>query len=498
MNPDDLLDLLEKQTRFGHTAMRRNKVETELRQKLPAKPAGVVVHTIGKREYFQLGDCDRDESQIASAIQTRLGQSDADTYIDHDDVEDSDIVLDEQQRVAVEVVCNAPIACLTGPPGVGKTTILDHALHHLEREGESYALCALSGKAAQRMHELTGKPASTIHRLLGWNGRRFIRQYLAMDVVIIDEASMVDSWLLGALLSRCSKSTRIVMIGDVDQLPPVGAGHPFYDIIASGIVPTTRLRTLYRQSEQSWVCRNAPRIIAGDWDAIELGTYADFELKLVPDEKQLSNAVNSVVVAADHLSWQVLSPQKNIAGGTIQLNRVLAGDHAETEAAIPIGSTAHGEYMVYYGDRVMQMRNDYTLRVMNGTVGRVIGLDRRRGVDVEYPDHENGGVRIVQYTRAKAKQLVLAYATTVHKFQGSEANDVVIVCHSNISTNLLTRQVMYTAVTRAKKKLTIVGTVEAFRYAVANNKPRNRQTMLGHRLRGEISPGLASEGCAFD
>lgn len=379
--------------------------------------------------------------------------------------------LDPDQEAAVQLILTARLGVVTGGPGVGKTTCLLEAVKRLKARGTSVGLCAPTGKASRRMSEVTGEDAMTIHRLLKWWNGSFQHDRdhpLPYDVVIVDEASMLDVFLADALMDAIGPRTRLVLVGDVDQLPPVGPGAVFADIIRSCAAPVVRLTQVHRAARDSWVCRNAPRVLRGD--PVELDRRPDF--RFWP-----ASTPADVVAVAEHLATespgsQLLIPQRPGPCGGNVLNEVLQGALNPALRGTPtIGKAPH---LIRAGDRVIQTRNNYDLMVLNGDVGTVADLDQK-SVLVDMPDGQ------VRYNRMHAADLELAYALTVHKFQGSEHDHVIVVCHSTHSF-MLSRRLFYTAITRAKKRIDIIGDAKGVRRAVSNARDEKRNGALVARI----------------
>jgi exodeoxyribonuclease V alpha subunit len=399
-----------------------------------------------------------------------------------------DIVLDPSQTRAVDLVCEAPLGIVTGGPGTGKSTCLKYALDRLDRDRKRYELAAPTGKAARRVQETTGRPARTIHRLLEYSPRmgwqRNEHNPIDADVVIIDESSMIDIELNDALTAAIDPArTRLILIGDADQLPPVGPGRPFGDLVDSELVPTVRLQTLHRAALESWVCANAPRVLAGEMP--DLTPRKDFLYVEVEDSSDVMRHVRHMVV--DHIPTyvgmesQTLIPQRPGVAGVVAANRMLQdalNPRREHEQFIQRGDAEH-RVELRVGDRVIQTRNDYQLAVFNGEVGE-IGAIAGGKVDVHL-----AGRDVVTYTLEQATALHLAYALTVHRAQGSEFPWVVCVVHSTHSY-ILTRQLVYTAITRAKKGVVLIGDRPGLRRALSDAKPPKRNTAMIERIRGEL------------
>jgi exodeoxyribonuclease V alpha subunit len=389
--------------------------------------------------------------------------------------------LDELQKQAVDLICTAPIGIVTGGPGRGKTTVLKFALDRMHKDGVRYKLAAPTGKAAKRMHEATGYPAQTIHRLLEFHPVfGFQRKdFDDTDVVIIDESSMLDIELAAALLGAIGSRTRFIMIGDADQLPPVGPGRLFGDLCDANKVPVVRLLKLHRSAEFSWIARNAPRILVGEVPELEMTDDFRFvdvpdATKILPTVRDYLTSVFGKLIMADP---QVLIPQRTGLAGIDACNLLLQAALNPRREGQKYFVREHFELRI--GDRVIQTKNDYSLHVFNGEVGTVADIvDGRLSVDFE-------GRGIVEYTFDQAYGLQLAYGLTVHRAQGSEFAWVVVVCHSTHSF-MLTRQLIYTAVTRGKQGVVLIGDKPGLKYALADRKPPKRNTSLIERMDGTL------------
>ena len=402
----------------------------------------------------------------------------------------AELVLDPSQECAVELVLDARFGMVTGGPGVGKTTCLREALRRLDARGDDgYELAAPTGKAARRMHEATGREARTIHRLLeygpqfGDDGRmsrmgfrRGETDPLDSTLVIVDEASMLDIELARALLEAIDGSrTRLVLVGDANQLPSVGPGRVFADLVESGDVPVARLTTLHRAAQESWICSNAPVVLAGK--VPDLQGREDFEWHGCADRDAAAARVLDLIVRQlprRGLEAQVLVPQNTGPAGTVALN-------AELQARLNpprVGERSWGKApnVLRPRDRVIQLRNDYVLGVFNGEVGDVVSVGGE-GLTVRFEGREP-----VRYDRMQASALKLAYALTIHKSQGSEWPWVVVLCHSTHAF-MLSRQLLYTAITRAKEGVVLVGDPKGLKLALKNVAPARRNTSLVERLR---------------
>jgi len=396
-----------------------------------------------------------------------------------------DLFLEEKQRDAVLQGVTHKVSIITGGPGTGKTTLLVHLLRLFRNRKVSFALAAPTGRAAKRMGEMTGEEAKTIHRLLEYNPRtggfqRHGKTPLDVDVVIIDEASMVDVTLMDHLLRAVRPESHLLLIGDVDQLPSVGPGHVLQDMIESGVVPVVVLSHIFRQTGESLIVVNAHRILRGE--NLELGKDrpdADFIFIQRESQEDILRTVKELVKeriprllgAEPSQSVQVLSPMNRGVLGTINLNQELQG------LLNPGGRSVEGAAGLFrLGDKVMQLRNNYDKGVFNGDLGwirDVNGETEKIAVDFD-------GIRL-GYGVDELDELGLAYATSVHKSQGSEYPAVVIPLHT-AHYPMLHRSILYTAVTRGKKLVVLVGSQKALWMAVRNVRVERRFTALREKL----------------
>lgn len=394
---------------------------------------------------------------------------------------------DDSQDRAVALICSARFALVTGGPGTGKTTCLRRALEQLA--DARVELAAPTGKAAKRMHEATGRDARTVHRLLEYKpGYGFTRNRdnpLQCDLVVVDEASMVDIELAAALFAAVGESTRIVLVGDADQLPPVGPGSPFADLVADTSIPCARLTQVHRSAAGSWVNRNAPRVLAGE--ALELGDTHDFRFARVEAPIDLLPTVRKALEA--DRSLQALIPQRTGVAGIDAANEALQRVLNDVPLEEGARTLQRQHYTLRAGDRVIQTRNDYELKVFNGEIGDIVDINGD-GVLVEIPDGD--GVRSVNFPHDKTQALELAYALTVHRSQGSEFDGVVCVVHSTHSF-VLSRALLYTAITRTRGQVVIVGDDRGLSRALANEGKPKRNTTLVDRLHGELDEVVGDE-----
>lgn len=393
---------------------------------------------------------------------------------------------DDVQREAIRRAAVSKVMVLTGGPGTGKTTTTQGIIAAFRAYGLKILLAAPTGRAAQRMTEATGLPAKTIHRLLECKPpegyQRNEENPLEGDVLIVDECSMIDIILMNALLKAIPPGMRLILVGDIDQLPSVGAGNVLRDIIDSDCFPVIRLTRIFRQAQSSRIIMNAHRINAGKMPDISNGKQSDFFfLEREEPEEALSEIVDLVknklsrYYRTPSARIQVLTPMQRGVVGATNLNIALQ------EALNPTGEGLRRSGMVFrLHDKVMQIKNNYDKEVFNGDIGIIEEVDtEERALSVRYDE------RLVSYDITELDELVHAYATTIHKAQGSEY-PIVVMPMLMTHFVMLQRNLLYTGITRAKKILVIVGTRKALAYAVRNLTVTDRNTMLRERLRGEI------------
>ena len=406
-----------------------------------------------------------------------------------------------QQSLALQEAATSGLLLITGGPGTGKTTILMGILHLFSQMGLRCLLCAPTGRAAKRLTEVTGCDASTIHRLLGagidpHTGKLFFAKDesdpLKADAIIVDEMSMVDVQLLGSLLQAVPQTARLILVGDPDQLPPVGPGFPFSDMLRSNMLPAVRLTEIFRQAQESLIVMNAHRVNRGELPELK-NVKSDFFFLPGRSEEHVAQTVvglcttrlpQNMGIPADQI--QVLCPTKKGPAGTAALNKLL---QASLNPAAPgKQEKAIGDTVFREGDRVMQIRNNYDLLwkktdgsvvgagVFNGDVGIVQKVDTQLEImTVLFDDRE------ADYDFTQLNELELAYAMTVHKSQGSEYRAVILSAWT-ASPYLLSRSILYTAITRARELLIIAGREETVATMTANAKTGRRYTGLKLRL----------------
>jgi len=418
----------------------------------------------------------------------------------------SHLEYSSQQSLALQQAATSGLLLITGGPGTGKTTILNGILSLYGQMGMECLLCAPTGRAAKRLTEVTGYDASTIHRLLGagidpHTGKLFFAKDaqapLKADAIIVDEMSMVDVQLLYHLLDATPETARLILVGDPDQLPPVGPGFPFRDMLRSNVLPSVRLTEIFRQAQESLIVMNAHRVNRGEMPNLR-DVKSDFFFLPGRFEEEVAKSIvglcstrlpQKMGIPADQI--QVLCPTKKGPAGTVALNKLL--QNALNPASPAKQEKAFGDTIFREGDRVMQIRNNYDLLwkktdenllgagIFNGDVGIIQAVDTAtEQVSVLFDD------RIASYDFTQLNELELAYAMTVHKSQGSEYRAVILSLW-NASPYLLTRSVLYTAITRAKELLIIAGREDCVAAMTENGKTGRRYTGLKLRLQQKDS-----------
>lgn len=398
------------------------------------------------------------------------------------------ISYDSVQKEAVRTALSSGVMVLTGGPGTGKTTTVRGIIRAYQSAGCRILLAAPTGKAAKRLSETTGMEAATIHRLLEYSPKAgFQRNWknpLEGDVIIVDECSMVDILLFYNLLKAVPESMSLILVGDADQLPSVGAGNVLNDVIRSGAVPVVRLSRIFRQAQGSRIITNAHRINKGEPIDIRGGKDSDFFFSPQgTDEAVVDTIVRFCTESLPryyHVDMfrdiQVLSPMRKGPCGTLNLNHVLQ------EAMNPSGPCLKkGGTMFRLGDKVMHIKNNYDKGVFNGDSGVVCAVNKEdRELEVDYDG------RKVSYDTDDMDELVLAYAATIHKSQGSEYPIVVMPVTMGHYV-MLQRNLLYTGVTRAKNIIVLVGDRRAVAHAIRNETTTSRNTLLAERITQEMS-----------
>ena len=414
-----------------------------------------------------------------------------------------------QQREAIRTAMTARTMILTGGPGTGKTTTTVGMIRLFAAQGKRITLTAPTGRAAKRLSETTGGEAKTIHRLLEFSPqinsfKRDRQNPLDTDVVIVDETSMVDLVLMNRLMQAIRPSTAVILIGDVDQLPSVGAGNVLKALIDSQKIPVIQLTEIFRQAQESMVVTNAHRINKGDFPELTGDADRNFFFMEEEDPEAITELICSLIAdrLPQHYDYhpiddiQLLCPMRRGTLGTENLNKRLQevlnieyaapaahplqkarlGTRGYNRQAPRLGNQAETVGGFRVGDKVMQIRNNYDYDVFNGDIGRVAAIERiDKKVHIQYPDKQ------VAYDTADLGELVLAYATTIHKAQGSEYPAVVIPLHTQHYL-MLQRNLLYTGITRARERVVIVGTKKALGICIRNNQVMERNSYLAERL----------------
>lgn len=397
---------------------------------------------------------------------------------------------EEQKRAIADAVTKKGVI-ITGGPGTGKTTIVRAIVGIFLARKTKILLAAPTGRAAKRLSEATHLPAQTIHRLLSFSPKGGFQKNadkpLDVDVLIVDEVSMVDTLLFYHLLKATPDATTLILVGDAHQLPSVGAGQVLADLIASRFLPTIELTEIFRQAQRSLIVRNAHRILHGEFpylQPISQETKDDFFFVQEEDPEKVVEQIQSLV--ADKLpreyrfnpidDIQILCPMNRGVAGVENLNRVLQSSLNPTGVEVQ-----RGFRLFRQGDKIMQIANNYGKGIFNGDIGRITRIDlEEQEIMVSFDIGE------ISYEFSELDELVLAYAVSVHKSQGSEYPVVILPVLSQHYL-LLQRNLLYTAVTRAKKLLIVVGTKKALAIAIRNNKTMQRYTMLADRLKKQVA-----------
>lgn len=401
---------------------------------------------------------------------------------------DNQIQLAQKQKEAIKACLHHGILVLTGGPGTGKTTVIKGILSILKAQGLKIRLAAPTGRAAKRLSETTGQKALTIHRLLEANNlaqddnlqlgfSKDIDDQLDADVIILDEVSMVDIVLMHHFLNAVPDGCRIILVGDTDQLPAVGPGSVLKDIIRSQKIPAIRLDEIFRQAQTSMIIQNAHIINAGRLPDLRK-QYSDFVFYELNDDTSITQKILDLCTKdLPHEGFdvlkdvQVLSPMHRFLCGVENLNLML---QEQLNPKKNQDGLKYSSQTFRVGDKVMHIRNNYQKNVFNGDIGFIQDINNEK-LTVDYFDH------IVTYEKNELNELTLAYASSVHKSQGSEYK-VVIIPLSTSHYIMLQRNLLYTAITRAKQKVIIIGSKKALMTAIQSNRTQKRYTLLAERL----------------
>lgn len=401
---------------------------------------------------------------------------------------DNQIQLAQKQKEAIKACLHHGVLVLTGGPGTGKTTVIKGILSILKAQGLKIRLAAPTGRAAKRLSETTGQKALTIHRLLEANNlaqddnlqlgfSKDIDDQLDADVIILDEVSMVDIVLMHHFLNAVPDGCRIILVGDTDQLPAVGPGSVLKDIIRSQKIPAIRLDEIFRQAQTSMIIQNAHIINAGRLPDLRK-QYSDFVFYELNDDTSITQKILDLCTKdLPHEGFdvlkdvQILSPMHRFLCGVENLNLML---QEQLNPKKNQDELKYSSQTFRVGDKVMHIRNNYQKNVFNGDIGFIQDVNNEK-LTVDYFDH------IVTYEKNELNELTLAYASSVHKSQGSEYK-VVIIPLSTSHYIMLQRNLLYTAITRAKQKVIIIGSKKALMTAIQSNRTQKRYTLLAERL----------------
>ena len=484
----------------------RGRVEEVLEQMLFDRT--LIADTVDDRAFVFTQQQHLNEMYIASRIKMMLSfPAEPEVNIERAVAEqerDNHIQYAELQKEAITAALSEGLLVLTGGPGTGKTTTLNAIIKILQSRGKHVLLAAPTGRAAQRMSELTGDEAKTLHRLLGVNWdkndnpifQKNEQNQLKCDALIIDEVSMVDCFIFASVMRALPLGCRLILVGDSDQLPSVGPGNVLGDLTDSGLLPVVRLNEIFRQAQQSLIVTNAHKIVNGqmpvlnraDKDFFFMPRSAKAEVSAVICDLCQTRLPNAYGYSAFE-NIQVLSPSKKGDLGTVELNEKLQAclnPPSDNKAEATIGGKTFRE-----GDKVMQTKNDYDILwtrengetgegVFNGDIGRIEKIDRRNKIIRVHFDDKTANLSF-----EACANLDFSYAVTVHKSQGNEFDAVIIPLLSG-PPQLCYRNLLYTAVTRAKKTLILIGTPRTVEYMVNNNRQTKRYTALkAFLLRGD-------------
>lgn len=498
-----LLDTLRESLRQGHTCLSIPEItrHANARGKLiQADEAEIVeaAHWLHEQRrarlsgsYLSLTQCATAEDAIAHSL-PRIGRRVRPVGFKQVEgwVKTDGASLSPEQHAAINLLTSSPVAVLTGDPGTGKTSTVKALLDLHQKAGYIVHLTAPTGRAAQRLAEATGDPAQTLHRWLHHRepqptGLRQLLIPAIKEVVIVDEASMLDIFLAARLAKACTPWTRLILVGDVNQLPPVGPGQALRDLIGSGLLPVARLTSNFRQASQSRITAAAAEIKEGrvpelpapgrgksDCYFIEARTVSEIQRLVI---KAATRSLPARCGADPHRNVQVLTPMHKGSLGTLALNQLIQEALGGNEGREREEDSDHPAHAIFRpGDRVLHTKNNYQLGVFNGECGNVKKVEKEK-VTVKF------GEREVIYDQAFLDELTHGYAITIHRAQGSEYPFVIIPIHESQGV-MLTRALLYTALTRGRQMVVLIGSRRAFAKAIANDGSSRRSTTLARLL----------------
>lgn len=517
-----IIFVLNQITEFGHTCVEKTNL-SEYASKILTVSEDIIFNELKKleleekvyiekiedteyvfRKSFYLA-----EKNIAQSIAIHTTQkSSKKEYSDEIEKtsERHSLVLSDEQKDAIKTCLNSPISIITGGPGTGKTTIIKCIIDILESLSKSYILCAPTGRAAKRITQTTGKEAKTLHRLLEITklDDRDIDMFLNYtvkniedDVVIVDEASMIDSLMMNNLFKAIKPTIKLILVGDVDQLPSVGPGNVLKDIIDSGTVNVVYLKQIYRQSSKSDIILNAHKVNSGEYPEFKSKDTDLYFVKANSVQDTLEQLKSLLSYRLENFAdldvlkdVQILTPMKKNELGTLSLNKAVQ-EILNPKSANKKQKEFNGKAF-RVGDKVMQIVNNYDKQfdqngnVFQGVYNGDIGFIEKVDLEYEYLIVNFEDDKHVEYAFDELDELELAYAITIHKSQGSEFDYVLIPLYSGYP-KLFTRNLLYTAMTRAKKMLIIVGNRNIIDYMVDNNEERKRKTGLKYKIIEQIT-----------
>ncbi|MDO4282767.1 MAG: ATP-dependent RecD-like DNA helicase [Clostridia bacterium] len=441
---------------------------------------------------------------IAAHLKKKIRQKNYDKEIEKVSEKNS-LVLSDEQKEVIQNCLNSPVSVITGGPGTGKTTIIKCIIDILENLEKEYVLCAPTGRAAKRITETTGKEAKTLHRLLEIiklddNDIDMFLDYevktIEKDVIIVDEASMIDCMMMNNLIKGIKPSSQMIIVGDVNQLPSVGPGSVLKDIIDSHMVKVSYLKHIYRQSAESDIVVNAHKVNAGEYPVFKNKNTDLFFIQTSSIDDTISEITSLVSYRLETFAQfdivkdlQILTPTKKTELGTVQLNATL--QNILNPKSPKKNEKEIGDKIFREGDKVMQIVNNYEKKfaidgnhfegIYNGDIGYIQTINTpEEKMYILFDDD-----RLVEYDFEELEELEHAYAVTIHKSQGSEFDYVILPLYTGY-TKLLTRNLLYTAMTRAKKMLIIVGNRNVLNYMVDNIESKNRKTGLKYKIMDEV------------